>query len=74
MVSNSVIHDNRKIAQEIISNWRDTEVGSWLVEHSENIKVEQIHDVSTDSQIFAVVGTLSDKNKTFYYLKWGNGR
>lgn len=63
------------IASGIVSEWEQTEQGRWAKKHCSNEKTWYICDINideNDDSVYAVkvYGNMSDRNLTYYRLKW----
>lgn len=55
-----------------IWDWQQSEVGSWIIEHAETQPYYvQNTDMNTYGYRIKIMARLSDKNQTFWRLKWG---
>ena len=68
----SDVDDVEIYAAAPIWEWQQSEVGSWVMEHAESPPYwVQFMDTMTYGYKIRILARLSDKNQTFWRLKWG---
>jgi len=57
-------------AQVILDEWKSSEQGSWIMNYVKDLELHKNMDMAKYLMRYVVTGKLSDKDKTFYYLRW----
>lgn len=54
-----------------ISDWQQTDQGSWVMEHASDLTYDISPDITTYGYRVRIHGIINDKDLTYYYLRWG---
>jgi hypothetical protein len=66
----SDVDDVELYAAEPIYNWQQTEAGKWVMQNAADIYWVKNADVTTYSYEFKIVAKLTEKNLTYFKLKF----
>ena len=66
------VDDPEIYAAQPMWEWQQTEAGKWVMENSVDTYWAAHWDHSRFYQQYKIVATLTEKEHTFFMLKWGN--
>lgn len=66
------VEDPYLYAAEPIHRWQQTEMGCWAMENINNLTFNCIPDHHTMGYRVVIQGEMTDRNYTYFQLKWGS--
>lgn len=68
------VDDPEIYAAQPIWEWQQTEAGKWVMENSTDTYWASATDHTTYSYQYKIIATLTEKDHTYYALKWGGAK